>query len=172
MYKSRGDPGTRQDVGPTSSEGWGTRQNLKKKVKVKRQDWHSSGLWGHFPWWLRGKESACQCRRHHSDPWTRKIPWRRKWQPTPVFLPGKSYGQRSLASYSPWDCKDLDTAEQLNHTHTHTQKKKTIFGVYVLRDHILYIHSSVHGHLSCFHIFPVVRNTIVNIHIEVLYKQD
>ena len=38
-----------------------------------------------LPWWLSGKESACQCRRHGFDPWVRKIPWRRKWQPTPVF---------------------------------------------------------------------------------------
>ena len=45
-----------------------------------------------------------------------KIPWRRKWQPTPVFLPGKSHGQRSLVDYSPWGHKELDTAE---HTHTH-----------------------------------------------------
>ena len=43
-----------------------------------------------LPWWLRGKESICQCRRHGFDPWVVKIPWRRKWQPTPVFLPGKS----------------------------------------------------------------------------------
>ena len=47
------------------------------------------------------KESTCQCRRHRSNPWVRKIPWRRKWQPTPVFLPGESHGQRSLAGYSP-----------------------------------------------------------------------
>ena len=46
--------------------------------------------------WLRGKESACQCRRHSFNLWVRKIPWRRKWQPTPVFLPGKSHRQRSL----------------------------------------------------------------------------
>ena len=39
------------------------------------------------------------------DPWVRKISWRRKWQPTPVFLPGKSHGQRSLADYSPWVTK-------------------------------------------------------------------
>ena len=39
------------------------------------------------------------------DSWVRKIPWRRKWQPTPVFLPGKSHGWRSLAGYSPWGCK-------------------------------------------------------------------
>ena len=42
-----------------------------------------------------------------------KIPWRRKWQSTPVFLPGKSHGQRSLAGYSPWGCKELDMTEQL-----------------------------------------------------------
>ena len=53
--------------------------------------------------WLGGKESACQCRRCRRqgfDPWVRKIPWRRKWQPSPVFLPGKYLGQRSLAGYS------------------------------------------------------------------------
>ena len=51
-----------------------------------------------------GKELASQCRRHKRcgfDPWVRKIPWRRAWQPTPVFLPGESHGQRSLAGYSP-----------------------------------------------------------------------
>ena len=47
------------------------------------------------------KESL-QCRRPGFNPWVRKIPWRRKWQPTPVFLPGKSSGQRSLVGYSPW----------------------------------------------------------------------
>ena len=46
--------------------------------------------------WLSGKESACQCRRQGFDPWVRKIPWRRKWLPTQVFLPGGSHGQRSL----------------------------------------------------------------------------
>ena len=52
-----------------------------------------------------GKDSPCQCRqckRHGFDTWVGKIPWRRKWQPTPVFLPGKFHGQRSLAVYSPW----------------------------------------------------------------------
>ena len=41
-----------------------------------------------FPWWLSGKESICQSRRHEFDPWVRMIPWRRKWQPTLVPLPG------------------------------------------------------------------------------------
>ena len=52
--------------------------------------------------WLIDKESACQCRRHGFDPWVGKIPWTRKWQPTPVFLPGKPCGPRSLAGCSPW----------------------------------------------------------------------
>ena len=46
--------------------------------------------------------------------------WSRNWQPTPVFLPGEIHGQRSLAGYSPWGHKELDTMERLTHTHTHT----------------------------------------------------
>ena len=56
-----------------------------------------------FPDGSVGKESACQCRRLRRlgfDPWVKKIPWRRAWQPTPIFLPEKSHGQRSLGSYS------------------------------------------------------------------------
>ena len=64
-----------------------------------------------LPWWLRGKESACQCRRCGFDPWIRKIPWSRRQQPTPVLLPGKFHGQRSLMGYSPWGCKELDMPE-------------------------------------------------------------
>ena len=58
-----------------------------------------------LPWLLSGKESAWQYRRHRFNPWVRKIPWRRKWQPIPVFLPVKSHGQRNQVGYSPWDCK-------------------------------------------------------------------
>ena len=47
----------------------------------------------------------------------RKIPWSREWRPTPVFLPGESYGQRSLVGYSPWGCKESDMTEQLSLTH-------------------------------------------------------
>ena len=50
--------------------------------------------------------SLPQCRRPGFNPWVRKIPWRRKWQPTPVFLPGESHWQRSLESYSPQGCKE------------------------------------------------------------------
>ena len=69
-----------------------------------------------LPWWCSGKESTCQFRRYRRcsfDPWFGKIPWRRKWQPTPVFLVGKSHGQRSLAGYSPWGCKESDLTSQL-----------------------------------------------------------
>ena len=58
--------------------------------------------------WPSGKESTCQGRRHKRHgfhTWIGKIPWRRAWQPAPVFLPGKSCGQRSLAGYSPEGCK-------------------------------------------------------------------
>ena len=58
-----------------------------------------------LPWLLSGIESTCQFRRHGFDPWVGNIPCRRKWQSIPVFLPGKSHGQRSLMGYSPWDCK-------------------------------------------------------------------
>ena len=72
---------------------------------------------------ITGKESVCQCRRlkrRGFDPWVGKIPWRNKWQPTPVFLPGEFHGEKSLAGYSPWGCKESDTTE---HTHTHHVKE-------------------------------------------------
>jgi len=54
-----------------------------------------------------------QCRKPGFDLWVRKIPWRRKRQPTPVFLPGEFHGLRNLAGYSPWSYKELDMTEQL-----------------------------------------------------------
>ena len=60
------------------------------------------------------KASACICGRPGFDPWVGMIPWRRKWQLTPVFLPGESHGLRSLVDYSPQGCKELDTTEQLH----------------------------------------------------------
>ena len=58
-----------------------------------------------LPWWLSGKESTCQRRRHKLDRCVRKSPWSRKWQLTVLFLPGKSHGQRSLKGYSLWGLK-------------------------------------------------------------------
>ena len=56
------------------------------------------------------------CRRTGFNPWVGKIPWRREWQPTPLFLPEQFHGQRSLADPSPWGCKESDTIEQLTLT--------------------------------------------------------
>ena len=70
-----------------------------------------------FPGASVEKESACQWRRHRrcgSDPWVRKIPWKKKWLPTPVFFSGTSHGQRGLAGYSPWGHKESETTERLS----------------------------------------------------------
>ena len=67
--------------------------------------------------WLSGRESVCQGRRHRLDPWVGKISWRRKWQSTPVFLPGKSHGQRKLVGYCPWDRRESNNSVQLNNYH-------------------------------------------------------
>ena len=64
--------------------------------------WGHLPCWGRLPRWLSGKESACQCRRHGFESWVGKIPWRREWQATLVFLPGESHGQRSPVGCSPW----------------------------------------------------------------------
>ena len=92
----------------------------------------------HASWWLRWLRIHSQCRRHRFNLWIRKILWRREWQPTPVFLPGESQGQRSLAGYSPWGCKELDMTESLSiyiythiRTHTHTR-------IYLLACNILF----------------------------------
>ena len=86
------------------SQGWqqglGLSKEMGRCIATTYRD-----LSGIDPWWLSGKESACQCRRrkrHGFDPSVGKSPWRRKWQPTSLCLPRKSHGQRSLVGYSPW----------------------------------------------------------------------
>ena len=77
-------------------------------------------------WWW--KEPACQCRRLGIcgfDPWVRKSPWSRKWQPLPAFLPGKSHGKRNLADYSSLDSKESNTAK--HSTVPPVQNKKLFF---------------------------------------------
>ena len=69
---------------------------------------------GGFPDGTSGKETVCQCRRwkrHGFDPCVRKIPWRRVWQSTPLFLPGESHELRSLVGYNPWGRKESDMTE-------------------------------------------------------------
>ena len=83
---------------------WGHRES----VMIEHLNWTELYLHCllslHIPGGVSGKEPTCQCRRHKRcwfDPWVRTIPWRRAWQPTPVFLPGESHGQRSLVGYCP-----------------------------------------------------------------------
>jgi len=61
---------------------------------------------------------------HGFYPWVGKIPWRRKWQPTPVFLPGNSQGQRNLVDYCPWGCKDLATEQSKKEKKKKERKKE------------------------------------------------
>ena len=65
-----------------------------------------------LPRWLSGKESICQCRRRRFHPWVGKIPWRKKWQLTSVFLPGKIPWTEALVGYSPGGHREWDTTEQ------------------------------------------------------------
>ena len=82
-----------------------------------RHDWATELNWNKgkrentLPRWHSAKESICQCKRCRFDPWVWKIPCRRKWQPTPVLLPGKFHGQRSLTGYNPWGYEESDMTE-------------------------------------------------------------
>ena len=78
--------------------------------------------WAHS--WCSGKESASQCGRHRGcDPWVGRVPWRREWQPTSVFLPGKSHGRRSLVGYSPGDHKESCMTYPVKKPHHHHHAK-------------------------------------------------
>ena len=71
------------------------------------------GILKGLPRWFSGKRICPQYRRRGFDPWIGKIPWRREWLPTPVFLPGEFHGQRSLVGYSSWCRKESDKTELL-----------------------------------------------------------
>ena len=86
--------------------------NLKWNLSIARK--HITSLsCPELPWWLSSKESAWQCRKAEFSLWVRKIPRRRKWQSIPVFLPGKSRGQRSLTGYSLQSCEESNMTEKL-----------------------------------------------------------
>ena len=102
-----------------------------------------------LPGWCSGKESVCQCRRCRFHPWVKKIPWRRAWQPTLVFLSGKSHGQTSLAGYSPWSCKSQTLlSDQTTRFH------------WIYMPHFPYLF--IHGYLGCFYTLAIVTNDTVN----------
>ena len=92
-----------------------------------------------LPRWLNGKEFACNAGDLGWDhPWVGKIPWRRKWQPTPVFLLGEFHGQRSLVSYSPWGHKESDVTEWLTFP-------------------LAFIYSPTEDYLSCFQVLAIMN---------------
>ena len=98
---------------------------VENSVKVGNQSKSNERHWPYkgLPWWLRGKESTCQCRRCGFDRWVGKIPWRRKWQSTLAVLSGEFHGQRSLVSYSPWGHKEWDmTSMQAGLWHSYILK--------------------------------------------------
>ena len=77
---------------------------------ARGEDWFKGGL----PRGASGKEPAYKCRSHKRrrfHRWVGKIPWRRAWQPTPLFLLRESSGQRNLTGYSPWGGKESDTTK-------------------------------------------------------------
>ena len=71
-----------------------------------------------LPWWFSGIEPAYQCRRHGFEHWAGKIPWRRAWQPTPVFLPGKFFGEEPEGPQS-------TGSQRVGHARAHTQSGYT-----------------------------------------------
>ena len=126
-------------------------------------DWYHLHIWGcwYFSWqsWIR-----LVIHPGWHLPWyTLMIPWRRKWQPTPVFLPGKSHGQRRLAGYSPWGCKELDMTEWLS-SHSAYKLNKQGGIIYLLKCNLM---SSGHleNFLFTFYIFfsIMVYHIILNI---------
>ena len=79
----------------------------KDKQKIKLSSHHVVPGTSQVALLVKNLPAKCRrCKRHGIDPGIGKIPWRRKWQPIPVFLPGKSHGRRSLEGYSPWGLKE------------------------------------------------------------------
>ena len=117
MLLPQGSPGPQQEVGAAVRREGGLRDADKEGLKplgLKLLNVHlfTNALLGFykpsklvsFPGGTRGTEPACQCgrqMRHSFNPWVQKIPWRRAWQPTPVFLPRESHRQRIPVGYSP-----------------------------------------------------------------------
>ena len=91
-----------------------SKENVEKKhIMFRRNSINLRKLRG-FPGNTNGRELACQCwrcQRCRFDSWVGNILWRTAWQPTPVFLPGEFYGQKSLVSYGSQGCKKLDMSE-------------------------------------------------------------
>ena len=108
----------------------GFESKLHLKCSLLAPGFGESSLSCGFPGGATGKEPTCQlrrCKRFEFNAWVRKIPCRRPQQLTPVFLSGELYGQRSLAGYSPWGCKELDTTAELTHFIRPQDWKRSVF---------------------------------------------
>ena len=100
IYQIRGDWRT---VKMNQNNSGNSPRFLTRTLERRDETWLKSYLGGHtkqerLPWWLRQKRILLQCRILGFDLWVGKIPWRREWRPTPVFLPGEFHGQRSMGS--------------------------------------------------------------------------
>ena len=110
-------------------------------------------------------KNCLQFGRPGFNSWVGKIPWRRAWQPTPVLLPGESYGQRSLACYSPWGCKELDMTECLSTAQCNLGKnsswnlKKIGEGKQEIKTHPLFQHPQKTMINNDFHDSVIPRDT-------------
>ena len=100
------------------------------KITLEKGDYRSFYLWAcimctvicikELSWWLSGKESACQCRRYGFYPWVGKTPWRRKWQPTPIFLLGNCMDRGAWRATAHGVTNESDMTQQLTTTNTNT----------------------------------------------------
>ena len=113
-------------------EYWsGLPLEVYKLMYITRWAWASQ-----LAQWLKIRLPIQETLRYEFKLWVGKIPWRRKWQPTPVFLPWKSHGLRSLVGYSPCGCKELDMTEWF---HFH-------FFIFLLKFSLLCFIATVHDH--------------------------
>ena len=124
-----------------------------------------------FPGGASDKESTCPCRtrkKHRFNLWVAKIPWRRKWQPTQVFLPGKSHGQWSLAGYSPWGHKSK-IKQRLNHYHLTWLNFGREDFIYTYT--YIYIYTHAHIYMSLYTIiYIIIIYMCVYIHIYIFKR--
>ena len=97
-------------------ESWRAAVHGVKKSQTWLNNWTTTKVWEGLPGWLGDKESTIVGNTF--NPWFEKIPWSRKWQPTPLFLPGKSHGQGTLEGCSPWGPIESDRTWQLNNRNT------------------------------------------------------
>ena len=100
-------------------EAWCAAVHGVTKSWTQLRDWTElNAIYTEIQPWKLYFVFSLQCRKCIFNPWVWKVPRRRAWQSTPVFLPGKSYGKSSLPGYSPWFCKELDTNELLTNSFT------------------------------------------------------